>query len=343
MLLSLLFSLYRHSLFQKENGVASAGTFFPVYRETKGVTSKWMYHTIQKIISHKVHEKMVDSIPSYILQKYNLPTLQTALVWVHLPHKESDTVSARKRFAFEEVFYIQINRAQEKKIYREKKSYEVLVDQDDIQSFIKRFPFTTTKGQENAISDILKDFQKPCPMSRLLEGDVGSGKTAIAATAVYSIIKNRPRKQNFGALQVAYMAPTEILATQHFENFIEYFEHTGIQVGLITSSGCRKFPSKVYGQKWTTISRTQLLKWVANGEIPILIGTHSLIQKTVKFKDLALVIIDEQHRFGVKQRSSLTKKEGFAPHFLSEMLLRKKDAYLPHYLIKIGVLYRYYA
>src|SRR3989344_3076729 len=141
--------------------------------------------------------------------------LQNALVWVHLPHKESDTVSARKRFAFEEVFYIQINRAQEKKIYREKKSYEVLVDQNDIQSFIKRFPFTTTKGQENAISDILKDFQKPYPMSRLLEGDVGSGKTAIAATAVYSIIKNRPRKQNFGALQVAYMAPTEILATQH--------------------------------------------------------------------------------------------------------------------------------
>ena len=115
------------------------------------------------------------------------------------------------------------------------------------------------------------------------------------------------------------MAPTEILATQHFENFIKYFTHTGIQIGLITGSGCRKFPSKVasHTQDWTNISRAQLLKWVANGEIPILIGTHALIQKSVKFKDLALVIIDEQHRFGSLQRARLAKKEGFAPHYLS--------------------------
>src|SRR3972149_5172565 len=105
----------------------------------------------------------------------------------------------------------------------------------------------------------------------------------------------------------SYMAPTEILAGQHFESFIKYFSHTGINIGLITGSGCRKFPSKINPTGFTNISRAQLLKWVANGEIPILLGTHALIQKTVKFKNLALVIIDEQHRFGTNQRMKLAR------------------------------------
>ena len=132
-------------------------------------------------------------------------------------------------------------------------------------------------------------------------------------------MKNRPDGKKFGNLQVAYMAPTEILATQLFENFIQYFKHTGISIGLITGSGCRKFPTKVASARepWTPISRPQLLKWVANGEIPILIGTHALIQKSVVFKHLALVIIDEQHRFGTMQRKKLVTKEGFAPHLMS--------------------------
>jgi ATP-dependent DNA helicase RecG len=161
------------------------------------------------------------------------------------------------------------------------------------------------------------------PMSRLLEGDVGSGKTAVAATASYATVKQRPfdfvqgKPQTFGNLQVAYMAPTEILAAQHFESFIKYFKHLPVNVGLITGSGCRKFPSKVNPGGWTDISRSQLLKWVANGEVPILIGTHALIQKTVKFKNLALVVIDEQHRFGTAQRRKLVRKDGLAPHLLS--------------------------
>lgn len=159
-------------------------------------------------------------------------------------------------------------------------------------------------------------------MSRLLEGDVGSGKTAVAATAAYVTVNQRPQDKNgklqtFGNLQVGYMAPTEILATQHFESFIQYFKHLPINVGLITGSGCRKFPSKSNPNTWTTISRSQLLKWVENGEIPILIGTHALIQKTVKFKNLALVVIDEQHRFGTAQRRKLVRKDNIAPHLLS--------------------------
>ncbi len=161
-------------------------------------------------------------------------------------------------------------------------------------------------------------------MTRLLEGDVGSGKTAVAATVSYATITNRPidiakgARQNFGTLQVAYMAPTEILAKQHFESFIQYFKHMGINVGLITGTGCYKFPSKSSPGNFTNISRSQLLKWVGNGEIPILVGTHALIQKSVKFKHLALAIIDEQHRFGVDQRSKITRKESYAaPHLLS--------------------------
>jgi ATP-dependent DNA helicase RecG len=154
-------------------------------------------------------------------------------------------------------------------------------------------------------------------MLRLLEGDVGSGKTAVAAATAYAAVTTRPEGQRFGNLQLAYMCPTEILASQHFESFITYFVGTGIQIGLITGSGCRKFPSKVDPAGWTDISRTQLLKWVENGEIPILIGTHALIQKSVKFKHLAYVIIDEQHRFGTKQRAKLVQKDGKVPHFLS--------------------------
>lgn len=154
-------------------------------------------------------------------------------------------------------------------------------------------------------------------MSRLLEGDVGSGKTAVAATAVYAITATHPVGQDYGNLQVAYMVPTEILAQQHFESFIKYFIGTGIQIGLITGSGCKKFPSKTNPDGWTDISRKQLLSWVANGEIPVLIGTHALIQKTVRFKHLALAIIDEQHRFGTIQRQTLREKEMIFPHLLS--------------------------
>ena len=207
----------------------------------------------------------------------------------------------------------------ERENYERNKSYPVLAKREDIDDFISRFPFKHTEAQTKAINIALDDMKGGHPMARLLEGDVGSGKTAVAATLSYAAIKTRPDGKTFGNLQVAYMAPTEILASQHFENFIRYFEHTGISVGLITGSGCKKFPSKVASQtdNWTPISRTQMLKWVANGEIPILIGTHALIQKSVKFKHLAVAIIDEQHRFGTMQRKKLVTKEGFAPHLLS--------------------------
>ena len=310
------------SLFNKGEQTENYG--YPIYNETKGITSKWIYHTIGKILKSDCLNEVKDYLPEDIISKYKLPSLHTSLVWIHMPQKKEHAEIARKRFAFEEVFFIQLARQQERKKYEELFSYKLKIPNKDIKDFISRFPFTPTKAQNDAIDNILEDFIKDKPMSRLVEGDVGSGKTFVAATVSYAVIKNRPVGQNFGNLQVAYMAPTEVLATQLFENFIKYFEHTGISIALITGSGCRKFPSKSGGWKdgqqiktWTPIARNQLLKWIKNGEIPIVIGTHALISKTVEFEDLGLVIIDEQHRFGTNQRMKLAKKEGHAPHYLS--------------------------
>ncbi|MBN2094343.1 MAG: ATP-dependent DNA helicase RecG [Candidatus Zambryskibacteria bacterium] len=295
----------------------------PVYRESRGLTSNWIYHTLQKIIKTGLLEKIEDPVPSKILKKYNLPPLKTALIWVHFPRKKEDAEVARKRFAFEEIFFIQLDRQREKYITQKEKAFVISKSNKEIVQFTKTFPFLMTRAQKNSVEVILEDFKKGYPMSRLLEGDVGSGKTAVAVTAAYAVAMSRPfdsnqgRLQTYGSLQTAYMAPTEILANQHFESFIEYFAKYKISVGLITSSGAKKFPSKSDRNNWTNISKSQLLKWVANGEIPILIGTHSLIQKTVKFQNLAFIIIDEQHRFGVKQRMQLRRKHDIAPHLLS--------------------------
>ena len=309
------------TLFKKEGDKKNEGFSYPVYTETRGITSKWFYHAIEKILREKTLDNINDYIPEDILKKYNLPTLKTALIWIHKPKNAKDAESARKRFAFEEVFCIQLERQHDKLEYRKNKSFQINPPKKMVEEFLQRFPFDATNSQKKSIGVILDDMAKNFPMSRLLEGDVGSGKTAVAATASYVTVMERPEKdgqrQNFGNLQVAYMAPTEILATQHFESFIEYFQHLPINIGLITGSGCRKFPSKLNPSGWTTISRAQLLKWVGNGEIPILIGTHALIQKTVKFKNLALVVIDEQHRFGTAQRRKLVRKDNIAPHLLS--------------------------
>lgn len=289
----------------------------PIYPESRGISSQWINHSVQKIFNSGLLGEMNDPIPEEILKKYNLPSLKSALIWIHSPKKQSDAVSARKRFAFEEIFFIQLLRQKQKKEARQNPSFKIENKKEDIKKFVEKFPFELTKSQKKSIDQISSDFEKNYAMSRLLEGDVGSGKTAVAAATVYAITTTKPNGGSVGNLQTAYMAPTEILAKQLFESFIQYFYHLNINIGLITSSGCKKFPSKVNPEEWTDISRPQLLKWVANGEIPILIGTHSLIQKSVKFQDLAYVIIDEQHRFGTNQRRDITKKDERIPHLLS--------------------------
>lgn len=297
----------------------------PVYPESKGVTSRFIRYKIKELIGKGVLDSFEDPIPKEVLKRYNLPSLKNSFIYIHKPKHQDDALVARKRFAFQEIFLIQIQKQIERKKREKHSSFTISPEKGEVRSFVERFPFSPTKAQERAIDEILADLSTETPMQRLLEGDVGSGKTAVAAVAAFTVATTRPlkkdgsnkRNEDFGNLQVAYMTPTEILAQQQFQSFIKYFSYLNIKVGLITSSGCRKFPSKVNPKEATKISRRQLLEWVANGEVPILVGTHSLIQESVKFKDLALVIIDEQHRFGMIQRQNLLRKDSITPHLLS--------------------------
>lgn len=291
--------------------------FYPVYPETRGITSRFIYHHIQKIFSKGVLDHFIDPIPEDILERYHLPSLHTALIWIHAPQKENDAKAARKRFAFEEVFMIQLARQKERALIKTHGGFTILPEPKALAQFTARFPFAPTASQIHALDDIFSDLKKGTPMARLLEGDVGSGKTFVAAVTSYAVATTAPHDNKFGNLQVAYMAPTEILAEQHFNSFIEYFRGLPIEIGLLTGSGAKKFPSKLDPEGSTSVSRAQLLKWVAEGKLPILIGTHSLIQKSVQFKNLGLAIVDEQHRFGTLQRGKLVKEKGVLPHFLS--------------------------
>ncbi len=321
----------RHDSIFKENSDNNE-TIYPVYRESKGLTSKWIYHAIRKCFAKGVLKDIEDPIPLPTLKRYNLPSLTDAFHFIHTPRKLSDAEVARKRFAFEEIFYIQLRRARDRAISNAASTYTIKINQKELKTFIDRFPFKLTNAQNEAIKTISKDLCGKNAMSRLLEGDVGSGKTAVAATATYMIVSSMAEHSNhseskktgkikmpdkFGNLQTAYMAPTEILAKQHFESFIEYFKHLPISIGLITAGGCYKYPSNIDKTKPTKISRNQLLRWVKDGSIPILIGTHALIYKKISFARLAGVIIDEQHRFGTSQRMSLVRKNELLPHLLS--------------------------
>lgn len=292
----------------------------PIYRETKGVSSLYLYTLIKKAIASGILDEIIDPIPDHITKKLHLPELKEALLYIHFPKNESLTVAARKRFAFEEIFYLQLKQYQEKVEAKHSLAYPTVVNKEATQKFIDSFPFTPTDAQLSAIDSILKDIARKEPMGRLLEGDVGSGKTFVAAVVSHAVLQNRIGTSGTN-LQIAYMAPTEILAKQHYESFINYFKNTGIEIGLLTSAGCSKFPSKTNSSGSTPISRAQLLTWLLDGRVSIVVGTHSLIQKTIQFANLALIIIDEQHRFGVKQRKALASKKGDTrkelPHLLS--------------------------
>jgi len=319
--------LFKSSQNSKLKGESS---IFAVYPETAGITSLWFRHAIERVFKAGAHRTIADPIPADIRTRYHLPEIATALQYIHTPEQDTHAQAARKRFAFEEILSIQVARAQERAENDSLSSFPIVNTNEHVQKFLATIPFPPTTAQERAIADIVTDFGKPHPMARLLEGDVGSGKTLVAAAASYAVVASRPPRRESGTLQVAYMAPTEILAGQHFQSFIEYFGDLPINIALITGSGCKKFPSKLSKNEATTISCAQLLKWVANGEIAMVIGTHALIQKSVVFQHLALAIVDEQHRFGTKQRRALAQKNhkdgtetagavsvASAPHFLS--------------------------
>ncbi len=300
-----------------DSTAVSSDTLYAIYPESKGISSLWLLHAARKVFETGIQNIIEDPIPKEILERYNLPLLSSALVWMHVPRKLADAQAARKRFAFEEVLALQLTSQMLRRAVLEEKALPIDVNIRPLNEFIASFPFPPTRAQSRTIEQVRIDFERGYPMRRLLEGDVGSGKTAVAAATSYMVATSTPPGRRSGTLQVAYMCPTEILAKQHFSTFVSYFKEHPIAIGLITGNECRKFPSRIPGEESAKVSRAQFAKWVANGEIPIVIGTHALVYKSLEFQNLAYAIIDEQHRFGKAHRQKLIKKDGVAPHLLS--------------------------
>ena len=281
-------------------------TLYPLYSTSAGISSLWIQKHLERIL---LDVNVPEFLPDEIVKKYNLPERKTALRLIHFPKNLEHAEAAKKRLAFEKVFLLQLSRMKRKQDLKNSSGLKIKKSPELKKEFLNLLSFTPTTSQLKSMEDVEKDIASGNPMNRLLEGDVGSGKTAIAAYAAFLVAKN-------GA-QATYMAPTEILARQHFESFFKLLGQSNIRVGLLTSSISEKFPSKINKNLPTHVSKAQLLKWAKEREIHILIGTHSLIEKKVEFKNLALAMVDEQHRFGVNQRGRLLRKNKTIPHFLS--------------------------
>ncbi|MBI2446253.1 MAG: ATP-dependent DNA helicase RecG [Parcubacteria group bacterium] len=288
------------------------GRLVPVYPQTTGLTSRWLRFAIKPML--KFANQLPDVIPDEIRKIYRLPNLIHALSQIHFPGKIEDAELARKRFAFEELFVLQLFTSLERLKLRQKTAPVIKFDEVAVKKFVESLPYKLTDDQKKVSWQIIKDIEGPKPMNRLLEGDVGSGKTIVAVMAAYLTALN--------GCQTAFMAPTEILSRQHFEKISFLLKNFDISVGLLTSGearvDCNPIREPMASNGARKISKKEFLKKVENSEVPIVIGTHSLIQKNVVFKNLALIVIDEQHRFGVNQRAAIADhhKESI-PHLLS--------------------------
>ena len=239
----------------------------------------------------------------------HLPTAQHALSAIHFPQSLEQAEKARKRIAFEDLFLLQIANLRTKMRLARTAAPPIPATDAEADAIIASLPFSLTPSQKQSTHEILADLRKPHPMNRLLQGDVGSGKTVVVAIAALIAAKH--------GFQTAVMAPTEVLARQHYKTFIKLFggimNEWHISLCLITAAECRSF----YGDDLETESPKQRVKTgVAEGNLHIAIGTHALLQKTISFKSLAFIAVDEQHRFGVDQRAALTRQKEI-PHFLS--------------------------
>ncbi|MCH8741418.1 ATP-dependent DNA helicase RecG [Patescibacteria group bacterium] len=287
------------------------GRIIPVYPETEGLSSRWLRFIIKPLLA-KLEINMPETLPEKIRKTHRLLPLRTALWQIHFPDSMQKAKKAKERFSFEELFFIGLLMLRERIKLTQKKAYQIALNLSLIQNFVASLPFKLTDAQKKSAWQILKDLEKPRPMNRLLEGDVGSGKTVVATMAALNTMK--------GGFQTAFMVPTEILAKQHFREIAHLLKDFNLNIGLLTGKE-DKFISKKLKNDVVEVSRKKLLEKTAKGEINLLIGTHALIQDKVKFGKLALVILDEQHRFGVEQRAKLCQdKKGqtkLIPHLLS--------------------------
>jgi len=270
----------------------------PVYPETEGVTSKYLRFLIKPLLSTI---KIVDPTPEEILKKYDFPALTDAVREIHFPSSEEKAKTAKERLAFDDLMLFQAKALLERRKMNQLKSTPISFDEKVIKEFIAQLPFDLTGDQKIALFEIHKDLEKNYPMNRLLEGDVGSGKTVVALSAAY-----RAARAEF---QTVFMAPTEVVANQHFKTATSIITDKNISIGLLTAS-MSKFNNK-------DIPKKTLKEKIMSGDVNIVIGTHALIQKDVLFGSLSLVVLDEQHRFGINQRSALIKNKDTVPHLLS--------------------------
>jgi ATP-dependent DNA helicase RecG len=277
------------------------GGLIPIYPETKGLTSKGLRFLIKKILRFVEFPK--DIIPDEILKRLKFPGIKEAINNIHFPKKKEDVKLARFFLSFKDIFLLEIFNIQEREKKKNEISNRMKIQKELLKKFANRLDFKLTNSQKQSIFEILKDLEKPYPMNRILQGDVGSGKTIVCAMASLAVANNNH--------QVAIMAPTEILARQHFKTFSEIFRNFDFCIGLSVSSENKIY----YGNSEVKISKKDFLEKTKTGELDIVIGTHTLIQKNLEFKNLSLSVIDEQHRFGVKQRLSILEKSSNSKKF----------------------------
>lgn len=262
----------------------------PVYPTTEKLSVKAISNSVRNALS--LVGKIPETLSDDILKKYDLVSLDFATRQIHFPSDEKNIEPARHRLIFDELLTLQLGLLKLKE--KDVNGNSCKIKKDFTNEFYSLLPFTPTGAQKRAVADCIEDMQSDRMMNRLIQGDVGSGKTAVAGAVIYTVIKN-------GA-QAALMAPTEILATQHFESFKKLFASTDVRVALLTGS-------VKAGEK------KEIKRALCNGEIDLIVGTHALIQNDVEFENLGLVCTDEQHRFGVQQRANLAMK-GDNPHLM---------------------------
>jgi len=268
----------------------------PIYPLTEGLRQRWMRLTMQRTLNAWA-KRIPDALPDAMQSEHDLLSLQRALWGVHLPDDQVHLDAARRRLAFEEALYLQLGLLRQRLLWKSQPGRQIEVTPDYVKSLTDSLPYELTKAQQRSLNEMLRDIASGEPMNRLLQGDVGSGKTVVAALLM--------AVTGSSGLQAAMMAPTEILAEQHYQGLTRLFEafpEPRPTLGLLTGST-------------SGTDREAIYAGLADGSLQVVVGTHALIQEAVDFKDLAFVVIDEQHRFGVEQRGMLRQK-GYNPHLL---------------------------
>ncbi len=272
----------QNPVYEKAGNERFIGRIVPVYPLSGNLTQKIIASAMEQAIERA--GVMSEYIPSAVRSKYNIAEINFAMKNIHFPSDFNSYEISRRRFVFEELLTLQLALL-ERKSDNTKAQRTPFSDTECVKEFIKGLPFELTGAQKRVISKMCEDFKSQTPMNRLVQGDVGSGKTVVAAAGMYVAYKN--------GFQSAIMAPTEILANQHFETFSAFFEGTGIEPVLLTSG---------------TKNKKAIYEKIASGEYSVIIGTNAIIQEEVQYKNLGLVVADEQHRFGVVQRAKLVSK-----------------------------------